>query len=1216
MTNRLCSAYRTGHVLLASVAVGAALIFGMTGAPQSAEAVCAGNPIILCTGTDANGFSTSTFADTTLTMDPATTGSSGDTVNINLLGTAGNNDFTFAMTNPFSDITGVAGNGLLITATSGGGVQNYGTTLAPVAGHIGAIDGDAVGVALAAGGDVNMVYGSTALVTATGTTDLLGAPLTGGGVVITSLSGAGNFTVTNNGEFRTQNDAIYMAKATGAGTMTFNNNPSGVVGTELLPIGGMGVSMVSTNAAAHGIVNNKGQIWAQQNAVNLVVGGNATVTNTPPAPGGTKGEIHSITGTAISLAAGGNTVVDNREGIVTGFNGGINTVALGTGVVDNTGGSVTTTNGVGIAATAGGQVDIKGDAPSLVTSTNGPGIMGTALGAGSDVNIDAGIVNAGAATVGTFSGGVFALAANGGDATINLHGNVTTTGTWGAQGTSIGGNATGTTDAGVVVDPAIGMQMNTVGSGQAHVINNGTYNTTVAGLVGTNIKNGSVLIDNNSTGIVNATTGVGISAVKIGPTGAVDPAIEINNSGNVIASAGSAVSVLGFDPSLTPVPVNAQINNDKLLQGAGDPILTPTIGVIVDGSLEVNNHDNGVIDTNSHLPFAYIVNTLTGGDNTINNTGYMNGAMLLASSTGSNTINNSFGSGGVWNLSGLSVFTALGDNVINNNGGATINSLGLSTLTFIDGGTSAVNNTGTINVTNLDGIPGLTTFLGLDNFNNAGGLLNMSNGISSYGIFPLPPPFPALNSYGNGIGDITITTGNFNGGKGSELGIDAFLRGPGADSSSDLLLVGGSVNGTTKLLVNDTNPGPGAYNPTGILFAHADGKNPGSFFLPQPIDKGFFNYDVYKLPSALDPQLSGANDWVLASTPNERAFELPKLITGAQTIWYESSGAWLDRTADLRRQEGFGCEAAPVVPVTLQPLKVGPSYDDKAMAPAPCVQQRWGVWARGFGGDFNRNDTNSTTLFGVKQTLNGDYDQNLWGIEGGADFVLMRTISGYGALFAGVLGGYVNSQMDFDATNDQAEFKGGTVGGYLTYLAGGWYNDVLFKADLLNVDYTTTFQSSKVSPDSNSFGIRYDTGYRFNLGQGFFVDPQGTIAWVNTDMDNFKLFNTPVNFSNGDSVRGSLGGRVGYSWLWGASVVEPFFDGKVWQEFEGDNKVALTSGGHKLTFKDQVDQTWGELGGGVNVFTGANSSIFVKADALVGGSLDGFNVRGGGRLAW
>ena len=1023
---------------------------------------------------------------------------------------------------------------------------------------------------------------------------------TAGGVFVWTDGTGNDATANNHGQVST----------TGVGTGSLGIGINVVAGNPASAPTGSG-NALATNDGTVGALNNAINAWSQN--------GTATVNNSGSLTSSHKDGISTADPLTGFVPTGTTAVVTNSGDITAGRNG-IFVLSVGDATVNATAASVINAGnfltGTGIFVAAGGNVVINGDAASSTSSTSGPGIMGSTTGLNKSVTIDAGVVNAGANSVLGFSGGVSALASNGGDATINLHGNVTTTGMWGAQGTSIGGNATGTTDAGVVVDPAIGMQMNTVGSGQAHVINNGTYNTTVAGLVGTNTGNGSVLIDNNSTGVVNATTGVGISAVKIGPTGAVDPAIEINNSGNVIASAGSAVSVLGFDPSLTPVPVNAQINNDKLLQGAGDPILTPTIGVIVDGSLEVNNHDNGVIDTNSHLPFAYIVNTLTGGDNTINNTGYMNGAMLLASSTGSNTINNSFGSGGVWNLSGLSVFTALGDNVINNNSGATINSLGLSTLTFIDGGTSTVNNTGTINVTNLDGIPGLTTFLGLDNFNNAGGLLNMSNGISSYGIFPLPPPFPALNPYGNGIGDITITTGNFNGGKGSELGIDAFLRGPGADSSSDLLLVGGSVNGTTKLLVNDTNPGPGAYNPTGILFAHADGKNPGSFFLPQPIDKGFFNYDVYKLPSALDPQLPGANDWVLASTPNERAFELPKLITGAQTIWYESSGAWLDRTADLRRQEGFGCEAAPVVPVTLQPLKVGPSYDDKAMAPAPCVQQRWGVWARGFGGDFNRNDTNSTTLFGVKQTLNGDYDQSLWGIEGGADFVLMRTISGYGALFAGVLGGYVNSQMDFDATNDQADFKGGTVGGYLTYLAGGWYNDVLFKADLLNVDYTTTFQSSKVSPDSNSFGIRYDTGYRFNLGQGFFVDPQGTIAWVNTDMDNFKLFNTPVNFSNGESVRGSLGGRVGYSWLWGASVVEPFFDGKVWQEFEGDNKVALTSAGHKLTFKDQVDQTWGELGGGVNVFTGANSSIFVKADALVGGSLDGFNVRGGGRIAW
>ena len=427
--------------------------------------------------------------------------------------------------------------------------------------------------------------------------------------------------------------------------------------------------------------------------------------------------------------------------------------------------------------------------------------------------------------------------------------------------------------------------------------------------------------------------------------------------------------------------------------------------------------------------------------------------------------------------------------------------------------------------------------------------------------------------YGNGVGDVTIMnnlaqTTQFNGG--GKLGIDAFLRGPGADSSSDLLLIGGSVNGTTNVLVNDTNPGPGAYNPTGILFAHADGANPGTFKLQNgPIDKGFFDYDIFKLQSQLDPQLADANDWVLASYPNARASELPKLITGAQTIWYESAGVWLDRTADLRRQAD--CVAAVAAPVQPEPLKLGSGYDDKAMGPAPCVQQRYGVWARGFGGNFNRDDTVKSTLLGTTHSLNGDYDQDLWGIQGGADIVISRANSGYGALFAGVMGGYVNSQMDFNSTNDKADYKGGMVGGYLTYIAGGWYNDLLFKADLLNVDYKTAFQGGNASPDVDFFGIRYDTGYRFNLGSGFFVDPQGTIAWVNTETDSFNLFGSPVNFSDGESLRGRLGGRLGYSTNWGGTIVEPFFTGSFWHEFEGDNKASLTSAGYKLSFKDELD---------------------------------------------
>jgi outer membrane autotransporter protein len=183
-------------------------------------------------------------------------------------------------------------------------------------------------------------------------------------------------------------------------------------------------------------------------------------------------------------------------------------------------------------------------------------------------------------------------------------------------------------------------------------------------------------------------------------------------------------------------------------------------------------------------------------------------------------------------------------------------------------------------------------------------------------------------------------------------------------------------------------------------------------------------------------------------------------------------------------------------------------------------------------------------------------------------------------------------------------------------LAGGWYNDLLFKADLLDVDYTTTFQTGKATPEIDSFGIRYDTGYRFNLGGGFFVDPQGTIAWVDTDADNFALLNSAVKFSDGESVRGRLGGRIGYSAMWGTAIVEPFFTGSFWHEFESDNKATISNSGFNLAFKDEIDDSWGELGGGVNLFAGPRTSAFVKADALVGGDIEGWNVKGGGRLAW
>jgi len=184
-------------------------------------------------------------------------------------------------------------------------------------------------------------------------------------------------------------------------------------------------------------------------------------------------------------------------------------------------------------------------------------------------------------------------------------------------------------------------------------------------------------------------------------------------------------------------------------------------------------------------------------------------------------------------------------------------------------------------------------------------------------------------------------------------------------------------------------------------------------------------------------------------------------------------------------------------------------------------------------------------------------------------------------------------------------------------LNGSWFADLLFKADLLSLDYKTSFQGSKSNTDSDSLGVRLDTGYRFNTGPGLFLEPQATIAWVNTELDRFALLNATVNPHDGESVRGRLGLRGGTSWQSANMIVEPFVMGSVWHEFEGDNQASLTSGAITLAFKDQPSETYGEVGGGLNVFNSTgNVSGFAKVDWLVGGDLEGVSGKVGGRVAW
>jgi outer membrane autotransporter protein len=469
-----------------------------------------------------------------------------------------------------------------------------------------------------------------------------------------------------------------------------------------------------------------------------------------------------------------------------------------------------------------------------------------------------------------------------------------------------------------------------------------------------------------------------------------------------------------------------------------------------------------------------------------------------------------------------------------------------------------------------------TAFIGLETFENSG-TISLVDGQAG-------DVFQISNTVGG-------TDLDFNASAGSKLAVDAVLGPPG--STADLFVIDGDVTGRTALAVNNTGSGLGAYNPQGIVVVNVPNGNVASnaFFLPQPIETGLFDWDLFFVPT-------GSGFFELRSFPGGGAHVLPQLLTASQDVWYATSETWLDRTADLRVQLSGGG-----VPAN---LKEGVAMPSGNITP--------GIWVRGSGTWLDRDDQASTTAFGRTYKFNLDRDLDLGTVQGGVDFGSRGVLSEGDALLYGLLGGAVFGELTYDQLARQFDIDGGEVGGYLTYLNGGLYIDNLLKATFTEFDGSAN--SGIPGLDSTVWGFRSDGGYRFGAPrQGAFFEPQATIAAAWTDLDNFTLAGNSVTFGDETDVRGRLGLRVGTSRLTrDGGVIEPFVVGSLWGNLSGDNKATVTSSGTSFGFTDKGDDVWGVLSGGLNLFAASgNSSAFAKVDYTFGDDIDGFGAKLGMR---
>jgi len=451
------------------------------------------------------------------------------------------------------------------------------------------------------------------------------------------------------------------------------------------------------------------------------------------------------------------------------------------------------------------------------------------------------------------------------------------------------------------------------------------------------------------------------------------------------------------------------------------------------------------------------------------------------------------------------------------------------------------------------------TITGLETWNNSGRIVFGSTGTT-------------LTAVSDGaIDDRILASGaTFTGSGSSLLAMDANLGATTQTScavlaAADCLsLTGGSTAGSTSILVNDISPNAfGAFNPTGIVLVDVSGAgttaathfslNAASDFWRADLnsadgvlDKGLFFYDL---------TLNGNKQHVLVGLPDGEAFEFTTFGQSVQNIWYTTTGTWFERQADLRDQlEGIDGQGA-------------------------------GIWVKIAGSSAERDLENSYDLFGVTYSFDTSYDQSTVALIGGLDFM------GGGSGRAWVIGGqigFVDSNVNFDASPTMTAFDGMTYGLYGTYVSGQFFVDAIVNGNSLDYSHQAVSLNPAgpniYSGSVNSLGVQVEGGWSMPLGANGFFEPLGSFAYVSSDIDAVSLPGATIDWDDQTSMRLSLGGRVGLNADHGTFSSKWSVVARYWNEFEDSNGILITSAGPDLALGDDFSGSFGEVGGSVNVF--------------------------------
>jgi len=251
----------------------------------------------------------------------------------------------------------------------------------------------------------------------------------------------------------------------------------------------------------------------------------------------------------------------------------------------------------------------------------------------------------------------------------------------------------------------------------------------------------------------------------------------------------------------------------------------------------------------------------------------------------------------------------------------------------------------------------------------------------------------------------------------------------------------------------------------------------------------------------------------------------------------------------------------------------------KRMGDIRLLEGNTGVWARWDGGKL-KGDSG----------LTNDFHK----IQAGID-----TTTGIDNLRLGAAFSYTNSDMEFAKADAESDTM--SLAAYGVWTAdNGMFADVI--ARLAFID--TEIQTDKVKGDLDNiaFSLSGEYGWRFDLCDKFFVEPQLELTYTYVDSDEFTSAGAKFDFDSSDSLIGRAGLAAG--WKLPDELGELYARASVVQEFLGDHKLTASMGNTVRYYETDGDDTWFEYGVGANVKVTRNAYIFADVERTEGAEID------------